>query len=66
MEKEYTVKLTDREIECLLSVIESQSVHAKIQAAQGKRSKEKTAAYTEKLCKLSNKLYQKLIEIHNA
>ena len=62
--KEYTVKLTEREIELLMSATESASAHAKLQAAAGKRDKEKTKTYTDRLCEVNSKLYQKILQIH--
>ena len=63
--KEYTVKLTEREIEILLHAIEAESAHAKMQAAQGIRDRDKTDRWTSKLCAVSSKLYSRLYEIHS-
>lgn len=62
--KEYTVKLTEQEIELLMYATESASARAQIQAAQGKRDKEKTEKYTDRLCAVNSKLYRKILEIH--
>ena len=62
--KEYTIKLTEQEIELLMSATEAQSATAKIQAAHGIRDKEKTKAYTDRLCAVNSKLYRKILEIH--
>ena len=62
--KEYTVKLTEQEIELLMCATEAESAKAKIQAAAGKRDKEKTKAYTDRLCAVNSKLYRKILEIH--
>ena len=62
--KEYTVKLTEQDIDLLLCATSSESSHAIIQAASGKRDKEKAEQYTERLRVVSSKLYRKLLEIH--
>ena len=62
--KEYTLNFTEHEIELLMRATESASVHAKLQAAAGKRDKEKTKAYTDRLCEINSKLYQKILQIH--
>ena len=62
--KEYTIKLTESEIELLMSATEAESAKAKIQAAAGKRDKQKTQAYTDRLCAVNSKLYRKILEIH--
>ena len=62
--KEYTVNLTEQEIEILMRATEAESAKAKIQAAMGKRDKEKTKMYTDKLCAVNSKLYRKILEIH--
>ncbi len=62
--KEYTVKLTEQEIELLMYATEAESAKATIQAAQGKRDKDKTKTYTDRLCAVNSKLYRKILEIH--
>ena len=62
--KEYTVKLTEQEIELLMRATESAIAHAHLQAMQGKRDKEKTKVYTDKLSNVDSKLYRKILKIH--
>ena len=63
--KEYSIKLTESEIELLMTATASQSAHAKLQAARGLRDKEKTKNYTDKLCAVNSKLYHKILDIHS-
>lgn len=62
--KEYVIKLTEQEIELLMYATQAESAHAKLQAASGKRDKEKTKTYTDRLCEVNSKLYQKILKIH--
>ena len=62
--KEYTVKLTEQEIEILMQATEAEHAKIRIQIAQGKRDKEKSMAWADKLCAVNKKLYRKILEIH--
>lgn len=62
---EIKITLTDRKIDTLLSVIESQSVHAHRQAVEGKRNWDKTVEYRKRLLDLSRILYYALVNAHN-
>lgn len=62
--KKYSVRLTEEEIELLMSVTEGYSAKAKIEAMQGRRDKEKTKKLTDRLCAVNSKLYQEILKIH--
>ena len=62
--KEYNVKLTEKEIDLLMYVIEGYSVRVKIEAMQKKCDWDKAKQLTNECCALNSKLYRKMLKIH--
>lgn len=63
--KEYTVKLTEKDVGLLMYAIEGYDAHAQVQARQGKRDKTKTERLHNELVELDSKLYQMILKIHS-
>lgn len=62
--KEYTLKLTESEIDTLMYVLEGYSAKVKIEAYKGLRDKEKAKKLTNECCQLNSKLYREMLKIH--
>lgn len=62
--KEYTVKLTEHDLELLMYVSEGYAAHARIKAMQGERDKEKVAKVCKEITETTSKLYRKILQIH--
>ena len=63
--KEYTVKLTEKEIGLLIHVANGYSAHAVMQAAEGKRDKEKAWNLYHEVAVITSKLDNKYRQIHS-
>ena len=59
-----TIEFEERDIETIMYALEAESAKAKIQAAQGKRNKEKTADYTKRLCRINSELFKVILTAH--
>lgn len=63
-EKEFTVKLTERELDQLVTYLESYHNSVKTKSAQGKIDPEKADGTMKKTSALISKFYGKILEIH--
>lgn len=63
-EREYTVRLTERELDQLVTYLESYRISVKTKSVQGKIDPEKADSTMRKTSALISKFYGKILKIH--